>query len=157
MRQLIVLKEEDLKTTLVWLGSTSDRDETGIRPATRSSLKNIEGKIVACTFRLKNGIEFVGVMFNLTDDVDLNAHLANAALLIDGRWFFLARYHDAELETHGPAALAARVKQPIGNVFPIAYEVLHQFNPPSPAQRGELLAKPKKKLTRVQIIALAVP
>jgi hypothetical protein len=96
-------------------------------------------------------------MFNLSDDVARNAHLANAALLIDGKWFFLARYHDAEIETHGPAALAARVKQPAGDVFPIAYDVLHRFNPPSPAQRGWLLARPKKKLTRAQIVALAVP
>jgi hypothetical protein len=155
--QLTDLTEDDLRTTLVWLGSTSDRDETAIRPARRSSCKSIEGTIVACTFILKNGRELVGVMFNLTDNVSLNAHLANAAFLIDGAWFFLARYHDAELKKYGPVALAARVKQSVGKVFPITYEVLHQFNPPSPAQRGELFATPKKKFSRAQIVALAVP
>jgi hypothetical protein len=157
MKHLLDLHEGDLKSTFVWVGSTSDRDETSIRPATRSSLKSIEGKIVACSFRLNNGAELVGVMSNLTNNVSRNAHLANAALLIEGKWFFLARYHDAEFKTHGPAVVALRLKLPLGKIFPITYEVLHRFNPPSAAQRGVIHAKPKNKLTRKQIIELAVP
>ncbi len=153
---LTKLSEKDLQESPVWIGVDSDQDETAIRPA-KAAPRSVEGKIVASTFTLKNGSVVPGVMFNLSDDASLNQHLASAAFLLAGKWFFLARYHDSDVKRSGPVALAARLGLPLDQVFPIQYELTHLFKPPTVAQRGEILAEPRKRLTRAQIIALAVP
>jgi hypothetical protein len=156
-RQLSDLTEADLRRTLVWVGSPTDDDETTVVPAKKTALKAVNGKLAACEFKLSGGTQLFGVMANLTDNLPLNAHLASAAFLIHGSWFFLARYHDADVKRHGPKALAGLLGRPVDAVFPIKYNLMHRFRPPTLAQCGVILAAPPKKLTRAQIIALAVP
>jgi hypothetical protein len=57
----------------------------------------------------------------------------------------------------GKAALAAARRRPLGAVFPIAYNLRRCIRGHYPDLEGTITARPRKRLTRSAIIALAVP
>jgi len=71
------------------------------------------------------------------------------------RWFHLARYHDITYQRDGPAALAAALGRTVAEVFPIAYDVTDIVDGEPAALRGEIVAEPKERLPRAQLIARA--
>jgi hypothetical protein len=69
----------------------------------------------------------------------------------------MARYHDFDAKTHGPRSLAKFLRLPLSSVFPISYDISAHCVGDRVALVGTIEARPKERLTRAQIIALAVP
>ena len=69
----------------------------------------------------------------------------------------MARYHDFDASERGPQVLAAFLGLPIKEVFPISYDISRFSLGASAALVGTIEQEPREKLTRAQIIGLAVP
>ena len=57
----------------------------------------------------------------------------------------------------GPDALARFLGLPLAEVFPIAYDVSAIVQGAQDSVQGHVLAEPRVRLTRAELIALAVP
>ena len=113
---------------------------------------------MASPIRLANGTVLTGVLGNLElDDPHSTQHFLTLSVFRpDGAQFDLARYHDVDASEHGPAALAAFLGLPLEAVFPITYDVSSIVASPPDALRGTIPAEPRERLTKPQLIALAV-
>ena len=87
----------------------------------------------------------------------LNQHFVTISIERDGRWFHLARYHDHDYGSRGPEELARFLGRRVDEVFPIAYDVRAFAIGDADALTGVIAKDPLERLTRAQIIALAVP
>ena len=75
----------------------------------------------------------------------------------DGALFHLARYHDLDAIERGPAALAAFLGLSLKAVFPLSYDVSAIVTGLPEVVRGTITSEPRERLTRAEVIALAVP
>jgi len=144
----------------VWRFVASDSpDETYVMPMRSVPVRSLTGRIVGLPVRLANGNAIMGIIGNVElENPELTEHfLTFTALRADGKRFHLARYHDHDVSKCGPEKLAAFLEQPLESVFPINYDLSGLVLSSSSALRGSILAVPRKRLTRSEIIALAVP
>ena len=74
-----------------------------------------------------------------------------------GRWFHLARYHDADYAERGPQALARFLGLAVDDIFPISYDVRRFVKGNTAGLKGSISKEPRVRLTRAQIIDMAVP
>ena len=74
----------------------------------------------------------------------------------DGAVFHMARYHDHDSGERGPDALAEFLKMKKEEVFPITWDVRQYAVGDPAALHGKIEVTPKERLTRAQVIALAV-
>lgn len=74
-----------------------------------------------------------------------------------GRWFRLANYHDFDYADRGPAALARFLGVQLRHVFPISYDLGPLARGDAKALAGAILEEPRERLTRSEIIAMAIP
>ena len=150
----------DLREHPVWRFTGSDEPtETGVRPMRKLPVKSLAGSLVGCEVQLAGGKKILALLGNL--DVE-KAHLTEHFLTLsvyrdDGAIFHLARYHDPDSCERGPDALAAFLGMRKEEIFPIAWDVRHLVAGGPGALSGLIEATPKERLTRAQIIALAVP
>jgi hypothetical protein len=153
------LQVGDIEKDAVWQYSESEQgDDTVVRPVKRLPVKNLTGKVVATKVRLANG----SLVWALVGNVDignprLTEHFLTLSIEKDGRWFALSRYHDFDYSERGPEALAKFLDLPVNEVFPISYDIAQYVKGVSAALSGAILKEPHEKLTRAEIIALAVP
>src|SRR5262249_59029714 len=87
----------------------------------------------------------------------LTTHFLTLSVERDGRWFHVARYHDFDYEERAPEKLAAFLGLAVNEVFPITYDLRPYANGDPRALHGMIPEAPAEKLTRAEIIALAVP
>ena len=69
----------------------------------------------------------------------------------------MARYHDFDADERGPLVLAAFLELPVEAVFPITYDISRSCIGDAGALIDTIDSQPRERLTRAQIIALAVP
>ena len=74
-----------------------------------------------------------------------------------GKWFTLSRYHDFDYSQSGPEALSNFLRMDVDQVFPISYDLRPFAKGDAGALVGKIAKEPREKLTRSQIIAMAVP
>ena len=105
-----------------------------------------------------NGDQAWALIGNVTvDNARLTEHFVTASLERNGRWFTLARYHDSNYGEFGPEALASFLGLPLDDLFPISYDIRAQVKcGDAAALAGQIPREPRERLTRAQIIALAV-
>jgi hypothetical protein len=158
-KNIETLQIGDLKANPVWQYTDSGSDgDTVVYPVKKVPVKSLTGKEVGTQVSLANG----NVVWALIGNVDvgnprLTEHFLTLSVEKDGLWFTLARYHDFDYAQRGPAALAQFLGLPVDGVFPIAYDIT-QFVSGDPAGlSGTILREPREKLTRAEIIAMAVP
>lgn len=153
------LRECDLVACPVWQYANDDElGETVVRPVRRTPVTSLSGRLVATHVKLASGELIWATIENIDlQDVRLNEHYLTIALLWKGKWFTLARYHDPDARSHGPSALARFLGKRIEDVFPIHYDISDHAKGPREVVKGVVNAEPKTRLTRSQIIALAVP
>jgi hypothetical protein len=87
----------------------------------------------------------------------LTEHFLTLSVIRDGRWFHLARYHDFDHAERGPEALARFLELPVDQVFPITCDVTRYARGDAAALHGQIRKAPRERLTRSEVIALAVP
>jgi hypothetical protein len=159
MKPIESLLPADLATSPVWrFVSSAGSDETWVQPVRRLPVSSLSGKMVATEVTLANGKRVWALIGNVdVNDPRLTQHFLTLSIERDGRWFRLARYHDHDYSTHGPEALASFLALPVDVVFPIAYDVRQYSRGKPAALAGEVHKEPRERLTRSQLIALAVP
>lgn len=153
------LSAADLVARPVWKYSREDDEgEPMVRPVARLPVPSLAGKLVGTKVRLGNGTEVWALIGNIdSQNRRLNQHFVTVSIERDGRWFHLARYHDYDYVERGPEQLAAFLGTDVDAVFPIEYDVTPYAVGDAEALTGVIGKEPEERLTRAQIIALAVP
>jgi hypothetical protein len=124
-RPVASLREDDLRENPVWeFVSTDEPDETYVHPVEQLPATVLDGRIVGIETQLANGQS----VWALLGNVDLHSavktsHFLTVSVRVGDGWFHLARYHDFDFDTRGPAALASRLGLASSEVFPIRYDI----------------------------------
>jgi hypothetical protein len=153
------LAPSDLIAAPVWqYVRRASSSEPSVRPVKRVPVNDLAGKLVATQIVLANGSQKWALIGNIySQNPRMTEHFVTLNLEHNGKWFSLARYHDYDYIDRGPMALAEFLELPVHQVFPISYDV-RQFCLGNPdALKGSILSEPRERLTRAEIIAMAVP
>jgi hypothetical protein len=153
------LRPEHLAEHPIWRFTEGDTpDETWIVPLKGTRPTRLSGKIVGTQVHLADGSSVWALLGNLDpNDARMTQHFLTVSIYGANGWFHLARYHDVEVDTQGPTALAAYLGRALDQVFPLKYDVRAVLGGQGEALIGAVAAEPPERLTRAQVIALAVP
>jgi len=153
------LRVPDLEAAPVWQFVNDDSaGEAAVRPVSRLPAKHLTGRLVGTQVQLANGLRVWALVGNVDgENAKLTEHFITLSIERDGRWFHLARYHDPEYTERGPDALARFLGLDIHDIFPISYDLRPYANGEDEVLAARVLLEPRERLTRAQIIALAVP
>jgi hypothetical protein len=157
------LRPADLATHPVWEYANAEegvegQDETWVRPVAELPIADATNRVIGTTVRFSGGREFVATLGNL------DAHRAEQTrqfLVLgvfgaDGEAFILARYFDAWVDAAGPHALATFMGLPVGEIFPIAYDVSSLVSGDPLCTRGLITLEPEVRLTKKELMMLAM-
>jgi hypothetical protein len=149
----------DLDEHPVWQYVNDDRHgETMVRPVKRTPVATLTGKLVGTQVRLANGSSVWALLGNVDNrNPRMTEHFVTISLERNGKWFTLSRYHDFDYAKKGPDALARFLGLHLQEVFPISYDLTTYARGHPDALVGKILKEPRERLTRAEIIALAVP
>ena len=146
----------DFKLHPVWKYRRG-RDMT-IAPEKKLPCTSLDGRIVGTQVELADRTMVWAFLGNIdTANPAFSEHFLTLSIDVDGNWFHLARYHDIDYSRNGPSALSKRLGKSIDEVFPITYDIGRVFNGESDALKGKIEKEPRNRLTRDEIIAMAVP
>jgi len=159
LKQIETLTVKDLEAHPVWEYVNDDQlGETSVRPLKQIPVRNLTGKEVGTQVRLANGNTVWALIGNVDDNnARMNEHFLTISLERHGKWFFLSRYFDVDYSENGPEALARFLGLDVDEVFPISYDITRYADGNRASLVGSILKEPREKLTRAQLIALAVP
>lgn len=132
-------------------------DETFVQPIYVLPVEHLDHRVIGTQVTLANGER----LWSIIGNVDVrNAEATEQFLTISldrgGERFFLARYFDVDHATSGPHALAEFLGLPIAEVFPISYDLAQHVIGDAAVLKGQIPAAPRVRLSRDQIISLAV-
>ncbi|MFZ6736048.1 hypothetical protein ACO0LG_29280 [Undibacterium sp. Ji42W] len=150
----------DLEKYPVWQYTNSQEKigETVVRPIKRIPVKSLTGKLVGTKVRFANGTDTWALIGNVdANNARLTQHFLTLSIFNADKWFTLARYHDIERERFGPEALEMFMGLDVNQIFLITYDISRCCTGDSKSLIGTIEKEPEEKLTRAEIIALAVP
>lgn len=99
-------------------------DETAIVPVEEIPVDDLSNRLIGLKVTLSSGAQNWAILGNLSlKDSMNNRHFLTVSLERDGKWFDLARYHDADFSLRGPAQAAMFLNLPVSSIFPIAYDI----------------------------------
>jgi hypothetical protein len=158
-KNIEALRITDLRKFAVWEFVNDERpNRILVRPVKRTSVSHLRGRVIGTQVRLANGMSIWALLGNVdARNATLNQHLLTISVLCNNHWFTMARYHDIDRERRGAAEIAKFLGLAIDQVFPITYDLRTICKGLSSALVGKIDKEPTEKLTRAQIIALAVP
>jgi hypothetical protein len=153
------LSPKDLEKYAIWQYVSSEEiEDVVVKPIIRIPVKDLKNKLVGTKIGLANGDQVWGLIGNCNVSNPLfTEHFITISILKNEKWFVLARYHDFDYLDHGPKALAEFLDLNVDSVFPITYDISRYVKDESSALSGQILKEPREKLTRAEIIALAIP
>lgn len=159
MKSIEKLTAHDLRAFPVWQYVNQDGlGETAVRPVKTIPVKTLNNRVVGTEVKLANGTTRWALVGNIDlKNVRLTEHFLSLSLFDRGRWLPLARYHDADAKERGPNSLARSLELPVEAVFPINYDISRYCVGVRDVVVGSILSEPRERLTRAQVIALAVP
>jgi hypothetical protein len=149
----------DLEKYAVWQYVSNDHSgETVVRPVKKIPVANFLNRVVGDYVYFSNGLKVLGLIGNIDiENAKLTEHFLTLSLLREGKWYSLPRYHDFDYSERGPAALADFFGLSVDDIYPISFDV-RRFSVGSEAVlSGKIFKEPPGKLSRAEIIALAVP
>jgi hypothetical protein len=159
-RPLADLCSADLDACPVWqysLRDSRDPSDPLLVPVNRIPSRNPLGKLFAVELALRGGQRVWGLVGGVNArDARLTQHMATLALHRNSKWFLLARYHDPDYSTRGPAQLADFLGIPVEDVFPIAFDVAHLVEGSPEALRGTVERDPVGRLDEAGLIDLVL-
>ena len=132
--------------------------ETFVRPVAKIPVKSLSNRVVAAPVLFANGQRFQGLLGNLdlADPVRTDHFLTLTLYLPSRQRFLLARYFDLDYSERGPSALAAKLGLALDAIFPMSYDITDFALGDQACLRGTIAAAPATRLSRAEIIALAV-
>jgi hypothetical protein len=159
IKPIETLTVADLMAVAVWRYVNLDRaGETMVRAVKRLPVKKLAGKIIAAEICLANGIRTWALIGNIDPHHPrLTEHFLALSIEHDGKWFALARYHDFDYVDRGPEALSHFLGLPVDDIFPIFFDVRMYAEGDPASLTGYIQKEPRERLSRAEIIALAVP
>ena len=154
-RPVSTLRPTHLTRNPIWRFVSSDvPDETWVSPISGRRTSSLVGKVVRTNVVFADGTECWALFGNVDPtNAELTEHFLALSLYLNGKWFHLARYHDVDVKTRGPRALAAALERRTSKVFPIRYDLRPFVRGDFPALLGVVRQHPRRRLTRAQIIA----
>lgn len=159
MKTVDALTPTDLQQHAIWqYVSNPTGDETMVRPVKRLPVSDLTGKLIGTEVVLANGQKVWALIGNVNaTNPRLTEHFLTLSIERDGEWFHVARYHDFDHEQRGPDKLASFLGLPVADIYPVSYD-LRAYAKGDPAALCRAIPKePSEKLTRAEIIGLAVP
>jgi hypothetical protein len=159
-RSLSQIEPEELLSIGVWrFTRCTSGDDTAVVPVRTIPVRSLKGQIAVTHISLANGRRVVGAIGNLDlERPELNEHFLTLSVFDqNGRVIHLARYHDLDVVENGPAALAVFQGLRVEDVFPIAFDLSHLVSVAPASAVGQIRDEPSKRLSRAEVIALAVP
>ncbi len=159
IKPIDALTADDLTANAVWQYTNQDgRGDTFVRPIRKTPVQNLAGRVVGTQVQLENGSRIWALIGNVdVTNPRLTQHFLTISLERDGKWFSLARYHDYDYASRGPVALAQFFGLRVDEVFPIAFDIRKHVRGEPAGLVGSILSEPRERLSRAEIIALAVP
>lgn len=151
----------DISAHPVWrFESGRTGDESQLVPVKRLPCEDLRGKVVFTQVLLSNSSRIWCGLGNLdVSNPSKNEHFLTLSLNHEGKWFHLARYHDFDIQERGPKQLATFLGLDEHEIFPIRYNIEnpHEIVKHCGAISGYIHQEPTTRLSRSEIIALAVP
>jgi hypothetical protein len=149
----------DLKVAPIWEYTNRDGPgETMVRAVNEFPVRNLSDKLIGAPVRLANGTEMWALIGNVDSrNTRLTEHSLTLSIERGGEWFFLARYHDFDYARRGPDALSQFLGLTVDEIFPISFDLRRYAEGDESALRATVEKEPREKLTRAEIIAMAVP
>jgi hypothetical protein len=152
------LSGEDLDEFPVWSFVNDDADELLLRPVKRLPVPNLSGAIVGTWVVLANRTRVRATLGNVdVKNPRATQHFLQLSVARERQWFHLARYFDFDYSERGPAGLAQFLDLDVSEVFPIAYDVRSHVQGAPAAAAGIVHLDPIEKLSRDELVAMAVP
>lgn len=149
----------DLLANPVWEFTNKDgADETFVRAVKRIPVNDLTGKLVGTQVRLAKGNQVWALIGNVdVKSARMTEHFLTLSIEANGEWFSLARYHDFDHAERGPEALARFLHLRVEEVFPIAFDIRSYARGDPQALCSTVQQAPRERLSRAEIIAMAVP
>lgn len=159
VRTVDSLSASDLERHSVWRFVCTDHtDEACVVPVKRVPVNSLTGRLVGTQVTLANGNRVWALLGNVEPNSGrMTEHFLTLSVERGGSWFTLARYHDFDFSERGPDALARFLELSRGDVFPIAYDIRGVVVGSDDALRGFVRESPRERLSRSEIIGMAVP
>jgi hypothetical protein len=156
IKTIDTISVSDLQANPVW--KFCKGGEAAIEPVKKMPCTTLNGRIVGTQVELADGTMAWALLGNIdTGNPAFSKHFLTLSVESNGDWFHLARYHDYDFDERGPAKLSEWLGKPVEQVFPIAYDIRHIVKGEFVTLKGKIEKEPSEKLTRAEIIALAVP
>jgi len=142
----------------VWEFCNEDESgETLLMPAKKLPITSSENRLVGCELRLRDGSTIFWYLGNLDlTKAFRNQHFLTLSIFMNGTTEHLARYHDLDFSDRGPAALAQKIGKNLEDIFPMTYDLSACATGSDDCIRGSIQKEPKERLSRSEIIMLAV-
>jgi hypothetical protein len=142
----------------VWTFINNDlKGETLVKSVKRIPVKSLAGKVVGAKVTLADGTKVWTIIGNVDgNNSALTEHFLSISFYNDTKWFHLSRYHDFDYQDNGPLALCEFLGKGIDEIFPISYDLRPYAVGDEKALFGKVLKEPEIKLSRAEIISLAL-
>ena len=152
------LTVDDIKECPTWrFTNSSPDDELEIEPVYDRPCTDTRGLIVGCQVGCADGSDVWALLQNVDPfRPERNEHFLTATIDCHDRWFSLARYHDIDVDERGPVALAGVVGKQLVQLFPMSFDIRKEVGFDAPGLVGAIDAEPRTRLSRKEIISLAV-
>lgn len=133
-------------------------DETYMRPVERLPVGSLANRLVGVQLTLFNAQMIFGILGNieLTDPLSTEHFLTVSVFRSDGERFDLARYHDVDHSRRDEAALAAFLGLLAPAVFPMQYDITGIAVGHPDCLRRRILATPLSRLSKEDLISMAL-
>jgi hypothetical protein len=148
----------DVQVHPVWEYLNDDEiGDTMIRTVEKLPVENLDNRVVGAQVRLANDSQVWALIGNFdVTNPRATQHFLTLSIERSGKWFHLARYHDVGFLTHSPEALARFLGLHVDDVFPIAVDVRRYVRGDPKALTALELKEPRERLTREELLAMAV-
>ena len=148
----------DLELAPVWQYTNRDgADETMVRAVKKIPVADVSGKLIGTQVRFANGTQAWALIYNVVPESARQMdHLLTVSIERAGKWFDLACYHDIDYANGSPEALARFLGLAVDEIFPISFD-LRPYVAGDPALlQGSVPREPRERLSRDEIIAMAL-
>ena len=149
----------DLQAYPVWefVSDENEAPDTAVRAVVQLPVTDLAQRLVGVKIILSNGTERWAILGNVSlRNRRATEHFLCVSVEKHGHWFHLARYHDVDFAERGPAALAQFLGLPVGEIFPLSYDIGHVAVGDPAVLRANVTEIPPVQLTDDEIIQLSL-
>jgi hypothetical protein len=130
---------------------------TTVTPDRRLPCTSLANRLVGTLVTLADGTTVMAYLGNIDVSNEISTkHFMTVAVLVNGEWVPLARYHDLDSQEAGPKNLADKLGKPLTKVFPIKFDVQNVVRHAPSWLKGIIEADPKIKLSADELVDLAL-